>query len=47
MQEYADKTWPLKRFYQERGKVAEIEGVGTPEGILAATLAVLGEKAKV
>ena len=41
MQEYADKTWPLKRFYQERGKVAEIEGVGTPEGILAATKAVL------
>ena len=41
MQEYADKTWPLKRFYQERGLVAEIEGVGTPEGILAATRAVL------
>jgi adenylate kinase len=42
MQEYADKTWPLKRFYQERNKVAEIEGVGTPEGILAATKTVLG-----
>jgi len=37
MQEYADKTWPLKRFYQERGLVAEVDGVGTPEGILAAT----------
>ena len=37
MQEYADKTWPLKRFYQERRLVTEIEGVGTPEGILAAT----------
>ena len=37
MQEYADKTWPLKRFYQERQLVTEIEGVGTPEGILAAT----------
>jgi adenylate kinase len=45
MQEYADKTWPLKRFYQERGRVAEIEGVGTPEGILAATQLVLGAKA--
>ena len=45
MQEYADKTWPLKRFYQERRKVAEIEGVGTPEGILAATQAALGAKA--
>lgn len=44
MQEYADKTWPLKRFYQERGKVAEVEGVGTPEGILAATQLALGER---
>ncbi len=41
MQEYADKTWPLKRFYQERKLVAEIEGVGTPEGILVATKAAL------
>jgi len=45
MQEYADKTWPLKRFYQERGLVAEVEGVGTPEGILAATRAVLEGRA--
>jgi adenylate kinase len=45
MQEYADKTWPLKRFYQERRLVAEIEGVGTPEGILAATQAVLEGRA--
>jgi adenylate kinase len=41
MQEYADKTWPLKRFYQEHGLVSEVEGVGTPEGILAATQFVL------
>jgi adenylate kinase len=41
MQEYADKTWPLKRFYEERGLVSEIEGVGTPDGILAATKSVL------
>ena len=45
LQEYADKTWPLKRFYQERGVVSEIEGVGTPEGILAATKAALGGRA--
>jgi len=44
MQEYADKTWPLKRYYQERGTVAEVEGVGTPEGILAATQVVLGAR---
>jgi adenylate kinase len=42
MQEYADKTWPLKRFYQDRGVVTEIEGVGTPEGILAVTKKALG-----
>jgi adenylate kinase len=46
MQQYADKTWPLKRFYQERRLVSEIEGVGTPEGILAATCAVLGVPAQ-
>jgi adenylate kinase len=37
MQEYADNTWPLKRYYSERGLVSEIESVGTPEGILTAT----------
>jgi len=37
MQEYAEKTRPLKRFYQERGLVAEIDAAGSPEGILAAT----------
>jgi adenylate kinase len=42
LQEYADKTWPLKRFYEERGLVSEIEGVGTPEGILAVTKKALG-----
>ena len=41
MQDYADKTWPLKRFYEERGLVSEIEGVGTPEGILATTQAII------
>ena len=45
MQEYADKTWPLKRFYLERDVLSEIEGVGTPEGVLAATRAVLDRHA--
>ncbi len=40
--EYETKTEPLKRYYRERGNLAEIEGVGTPEGILAATKKVLG-----
>jgi adenylate kinase len=43
LQEYADKTWPLKRFYQERDLLSEVEGVGTPEGILAATKLELGK----
>ncbi|HET7752706.1 MAG TPA: adenylate kinase [Anaeromyxobacteraceae bacterium] len=46
MQEYADKTWPLKRFYKDRGLVSEIEGVGSPEGILAATSAILDAAAR-
>jgi adenylate kinase len=41
-QEYADKTWPLKKFYATRGLLSEIEGVGTTEGILAVTKKALG-----
>jgi adenylate kinase len=37
LDEYARKTEPLIRFYRERGVLAEIEGVGSPEGILAVT----------
>jgi adenylate kinase len=37
LQEYAAKTEPLKRFYAQRKLLADIEGIGTPEGILAAT----------
>jgi adenylate kinase len=43
MEEYAKKTQPLKRFYVERGLVAEIDGVGAPDAILAATRAALQE----
>ena len=42
LQEYGSKTEPLRRFYRERGLLTEIEGVGTPEGILAATRKALG-----
>jgi adenylate kinase len=42
LQEYAVKTEPLRRFYRDRSLLTEIEGVGTPEGILAATKKVLG-----
>ncbi len=37
MQEYVSKTAPLKAFYQARGQVAEVDGLGEPSAILAAT----------
>ena len=42
LQEYAAKTEPLRRFYRARRLLTDIEGVGTPEGILAATKRSLG-----
>ncbi len=42
MQEYAAKTAPLKRFYQARGQVAELDATRSPEEILAATRRLLG-----
>ncbi len=42
LQEYATKTEPLLRFYRERNLLTEIQGVGTPEGVLAATKKALG-----
>ncbi|MBK9517422.1 MAG: adenylate kinase [Anaeromyxobacter sp.] len=42
MSEYAVKTAPLKAFYQARGQVAEVGGLGAPDAILAATLTLLG-----
>jgi adenylate kinase len=42
LQEYAAKTEPLRRFYREKSLLTEIEGVGTPEGILAVTKKALG-----
>lgn len=37
LQEYADATRPLKRFYEARGLLLEIDGAGTPQAILAST----------
>jgi adenylate kinase len=42
LHEYGTKTEPLRRFYRERRLLTEIEGVGTPEGILAVTKRALG-----
>jgi len=42
LREYAAKTEPLRRFYRERGVLSEIEGVGSPESILASAKRALG-----
>ena len=42
MQEYAAKTAPLKAYYQARGQVAEVDGLGAPDVILASTRTLLG-----
>jgi adenylate kinase len=42
MKEYAAKTAPLKAYYQARGQVAEVDGLGAPDAILAATRKLLG-----
>ena len=42
LQEYELKTEPLKRYYHERGTLAEVDGVGSPEEILAAAKRLLG-----
>ena len=44
LSEYANKTEPLKRFYREKGLLSEVEGVGSTEGILAATRRILDKK---
>ena len=42
MQEYVQKTWPLKRFYQERRLLTEVEGAGSPDEVLAAARRAIG-----
>jgi adenylate kinase len=44
MHEYASKTEPLKRFYSKRKLVSSIDGIGSPDGILASTVRNLPEK---
>ncbi len=41
--EYGAKTEPLKRYYREKKALSEVDGVGSTEGILAATKKVLGK----
>jgi adenylate kinase len=43
MRVYARDTAPLKAYYAQRGLLAEVDGVGTPEGILAVTKKALGK----
>lgn len=42
MAEYASKTEPLRRLYDERGLLAVVDSAGTPAGIIAATKLALG-----
>jgi adenylate kinase len=41
MAEYAAKTRPLERFYEQRGLVARVDATATPHAVLAATRATL------
>jgi len=41
MQEYAEKTRPLRRWYEQRGVLLAVDGAGSPEAILGATQAAL------
>ncbi len=43
LKEYGAKTEPLLRFYKERNLLSEVEGVGSPEAILAAAKKTLGK----
>ncbi len=42
LREYEAKTEPLKRYYHERGSLADVPGTGTPDDVLAAARRVLG-----
>ncbi len=42
LQEYQQKTEPLKRWYRERGSLVEIDGMGAPDAVRAATGKALG-----
>jgi adenylate kinase len=42
LREYEAKTEPLKRYYHERGSLADVPGTGAPDEVLAAAKRVLG-----
>jgi adenylate kinase len=44
MQEYAAKTDPLRRFYSQRSVLAALDGMRSPEHVLAETRALLGTR---
>jgi len=45
LEEYAEKTRPLKRLYRERGLLVELDAEGTPRAILATTFEALQAEA--
>jgi len=44
LQEFTSKTEPLRRYYQERRLLSVIEGIGSPDGVLAATRRILASE---
>ncbi len=46
MEEYAEKTSPLRRLYEQRGLVAAVDASGAPHAVLAATRAALRRPAR-
>jgi adenylate kinase len=42
LQEYQQKTEPLKRWYRERGSLVEVDGMGAPEAVREASGKALG-----
>jgi adenylate kinase len=46
MEEYAEKTRPLRRWYEQRGLLLAIDGAGSPEAILGATESALLAEAR-
>jgi adenylate kinase len=45
LREYASKTEPVKRYYRERHLVSYVDGLDTPEGVLAQTRRLLAQPA--
>lgn len=43
LREYASKTEPVKRYYRERNLVSYVDGLDTPQGVLAQTKRLLAQ----